>query len=224
MILAPDKRFIFIHVPKAAGTSINAALSLHDVFYPVRGGNADARRAHADKLNLPPATAELGEHAAAKHFIAALGRDTYDGYYSFAFVRNPWDVAVSWFHYRLINDRVAGHKQAEAAGTFETYVKRVLAAPDGAQWVGLQHPFVIDGAWDLAVKFVGRYEALADDFAAVAATLGIKTLELDRFNQSYHAPWPGLYTPDTFAIVGSLVARDAALFGYPAQAEAYGIH
>ena len=122
MILAPEKRFIFIRVPKAAGTSINAALSLHDAFYPVRGASPDARRAHAEKEKLPSATAELGEHAAAKHFIAALGCETYDGYYSFAFVRNPWDVEVSWFHYRLINPQVAGHKQAEAAGTFDTYV------------------------------------------------------------------------------------------------------
>ena len=224
MILSTANRFIFIHVPKAAGTSINSALSLHDVFFPVRDATLAAREQHAVKTGLSADAAKLGEHAAAKQFISVLGRAAYGDYFSFGFVRNPWDVAVSWFHYRLINDRVAGHKQAEAAGTFETYVKRVLAAPDGAQWVGLQHPFVIDGAWDLAVKFVGRYEALADDFAAVAATLGIKTLELDRFNQSYHAPWPGLYTPDTFAIVGSLVARDAALFGYPAQAEAYGIH
>jgi hypothetical protein len=47
MILAKDKRFIFIHVPKAAGTSINSALSLHDVFFPVRGGDAAARAKHA---------------------------------------------------------------------------------------------------------------------------------------------------------------------------------
>ncbi len=224
MILSQDKRFIFIHVPKAAGTSLNAALSLHDVFYPVRGAVPAIRHAHAEKAKLPPATADLGEHAAAKHFIAALGRETYDGYYSFAFVRNPWDVAVSWFHYRLINPQVAGHKQAEAAGDFSSYVKRILAASDGAHWVGLQHPFVVDEAGDMAVTFIGRYESLMADFAAVTARLGITTLELDHFNQSYHAPWADLYTPETFAVVGGLVARDAALFGYPADPAAYGIN
>jgi Sulfotransferase family len=223
LILAPEKRLLFIHVPKAAGTSINSALSMHDVFYPVRGGNVAAREAHAAKSGLSPAAAQLGEHADAKQFIAVLGRATYDSFYSFAFVRNPWDVAVSWFHYRLINPAVGGHAEAMAAGTFETYVRRVLTRADAARWVGLQHPFVTDEAGKRAVSFLGRYESLAADFATVIARLAVPTLALDRFNQSYHAPWPSLYSRETFEIVGALVANDAKLLGYPSDSEAYGI-
>jgi hypothetical protein len=223
MILAPDKRFIFIHVPKAAGTSINAALSLHDAFFPVRQAKPDARRARAEKLGLSLACADLGEHATARQFIVALGRETYDGYFSFAFVRNPWDVAVSWFHYRLINPAVNGHAEAQAAGTFAAYVRRHLTQPDAGRWVGLQHPFVADESGDVAVSFIGRYESLAGDYAAVIARLQVPTLELDHFNQSYHAPWPSLYTRETFAIVQALVARDAELFGYSKDPMAYGI-
>ncbi len=223
MILAPAKRFIFIHVPKAAGTSINSALSMHDAFYPARGKNIAAREAHAEKSGLPSATAALGEHATAKQFIAALGRTVYDSYYSFGFVRNPWDVAVSWFHYRLINPAVGGHAEAAAAGTFETYVRHVLTQPDAAKWVGLQYPFLVDDADQPAVSFVGRYESLAADFAAVIQHLGISILPLDHFNQSYHAAWPSLYSRETFEIVGALVAPDAKLFGYGRDPELYGI-
>jgi len=223
MILAKDKRFIFIHVPKAAGTSVHSALSLHDVFFPARGQNLAGRRAFAEKNGLPAAAADLHVHSGAKNFIAALGREAYDGYYSFAFVRNPWDVAVSWFHYRLINPTVAGHAEAEAAGTFAKYVDRMLSGPEGPRLVGLQHPLLIDDAGALAVTFLGRFESLAVDFATVKQHLGITTLELDHFNQSYHAAWPQLYTPATFAVVGRLVERDAALFGYPVEPSAYGI-
>ncbi len=221
MILSPDKRFIFIHVPKAAGTSINGALSMHDVFFGARGDAA--RRAAAEKAGLPEACAALSEHASAKQFIAALSRTAYDGYYSFGFVRNPWDVAVSWFHYRLINPQVSGHADAVAAGSFHKYVKRHLTRPDGAHWVGLQHPFLVDEAGELAVSFIGRHESLERDFADTVTRLMIKTLPLDRFNQSYHAPWPELYTPATFEIVRGLVARDAQLFGYTDDPAAYGI-
>lgn len=223
MILAPDKRFIFIHVPKAAGTSLNAALSLHDAFHPVRNGNLATREAHAEKIGLPRASARLDEHAGARHFINALGRAVFDTYYSFAFVRNPWDVAVSWFHYRLINPAVAGHAEAEAAGSFAAYVKKHLLGPDGARLVGLQHAFVADETGAPVVSFIGRYESLEKDFAQVRERLGIETLPLDHFNQSYHPAWPGLYSRETFAAVGGLVARDAALFGYPADPAAYGI-
>lgn len=223
MILAPEKRFIFIHVPKAAGTSINSALSLHDAFHPVRGAKADARRKHAEKIGLPAAAAELGVHASARRFIAALGRETYDRYFSFTFVRNPWDVAVSWFHYRLINPTVAGHQAAEAAGSFAAYAKTVLTRADAHVWVGLQHPLLLDDAGGLAVDFIGRFESLADDFDHIVRRLGLTTLKLDHFNQSYHAPWAQLYTRETFAIVGALVARDAELLGYAADPAAYEI-
>lgn len=223
MILAPDKRFIFIHVPKAAGTSINAALSMHDAFFPVRNGDVAARKQHAEKIGLPSATALLTEHASAKHFITALGAETYSGYYSTAFVRNPWDVAVSWFHYRQINPAVAGHAEAAAAGTFAKYVTTHLAGPDGARQVGLQHPFVVDDSGAVAVSFIGRYESLEQDFAKVIRRFQIATLPLDHFNQSYHPAWPGLYTPATFEIVRALVSRDAALFGYPDDPATYGI-
>ena len=82
---------------------------------------------------------------------------------------------------------------------------------------------MVDDADALAVNFIGRYESLAEDFAQVKARLAVDTLELDHFNQSYHAPWPSLYTRSTFEIVGALVAKDAALFGYSADPAAYGI-
>jgi len=152
-----------------------------------------------------------------------LGAETFAGYYSTAFVRNPWDVAVSWFHYRQINPGIAGHAEAAAAGKFDTYVKKHLAGPDGARLVGLQHPFVVDDGGAVAVSFIGRYESLVQDFAQIITHLGIATLELDHFNQSYHPAWPGLYTRTTFEIVRGLVSRDAALFGYPDDPATYGI-
>ncbi len=221
MILAPDKRFIFIHVPKAAGTSINSALSMHDAFFGARG--LSAREALAEKAGLPLAAAGLTKHASAKQFIATLGRSTYNAYYCFGFVRNPWDVAVSWFHYRLINAAISGHAEAAAAGTFQKYVVQCLTRSDGHRLVGLQYPYLVDDAGQLAVSFVGRYESLERDFASTIAHLGITTLPLDHFNQSYHAAWPGLYTTETFEIVRALVAVDAQLFGYAADAAAYGI-
>ncbi len=223
MILAPDKRFIFIHVPKAAGTSIHGALSQHDIFFSVAKNDVVTRTRRAGEAGLPPMFLQLGEHASARQLITVMGRETYDGFFSFAFVRNPWDVAVSWFHYRLINPDVAGHAEAEAAGTFPVYVRKVLAKEEGARWVGLQKPFVADADGKLAVSMVGRYESLAADFGAVTQRLGVKALALDHFNQSYHAAWPSLYSRETFAAVGRLVAEDAALFGYSSDPATYGL-
>lgn len=223
MILSTEKKFIFIHVPKAAGTSVHGALSHFDIFHGVRRGDAVARERRAVECGLPPAAAAFSQHSAAKSVIKVLGRVAYDAYYAFCFVRNPWDVAVSWFHYRLHNPQVDGHAQANAAGTFDAYVRYVLAGPEGTRWVGLQHPYVTDEGGALAMTFVGRHESLAEDFAAATGALNLETLPLDHLNQSYHAPWSSLYTPETFDVVARLVARDAALFGYKADPAVYGI-
>jgi len=223
MILSNSGRFIFVHVPKSAGTSINGALSMHDVFFPVRGQNRGSRAKCAAKENFPEDAADLGEHASVKQFIRVLGRENYDRYFSFGFVRNPWDVAVSWFHYRLINPTVNGYEEAQAVGTFDTYARKVLAGPEGARRVGLQYPYLVDEGGDFAVSFVGRYESLLRDFETVTTKLGIGNLPLDHFNQSYHEPWARLYTPETFEIVGKIVSRDAELFGYPTEPSVYGI-
>ena len=148
----------------------------------------------------------------------------FETYFSFAFVRNPWDVAVSWFHYRLLNPHIAGHAEAFLAGTFERYVCTELAGADGMNLAGQQGRYVTDSAGAVAVTYVGRYETLAEDYASVLARLNVTALVFDHFNQSYHAPWQQLYTAKTFELVRRLIQSDADLFNYPDVPEAYGIH
>lgn len=223
MIVSTDKKFIFIHVPKAAGTSVHGALGHLDLFHKVRREGEAARRRHATANGLPEAAAAFRQHTSVRAAIDVLGRAAYDRFYSFCFVRNPWDTAVSWFHYRLQNAQIHGHAEAAEAETFDVYVHRILAGPDGRRWAELQHPYVTDAEGNLAVRFVGRYEAVAADFATVVAALDLQALPLDRFNESTHAPWASLYTRESFAVVARLVARDAELFGYSADPAAYGI-
>ena len=223
MILSTERKFIFIHVPKAAGTSIHGALAHQDVFHKVRRGSAADRERCALDNKLPAEAAAFSQHTSAKGAIKALGRAAFETYYSFCFVRNPWDVAVSWFHYRLQVPKIEGHAEAASAGTFDAYVRHVLAGPDGARWVGLQHPYVVDDDGQVAVRFVGRYEVLAQDLATVINALNLEPLPLDRFNESYHAPWASLYSRETFAAVARHAARDAQLFGYSTDPAAYGI-
>jgi hypothetical protein len=223
VILSPEKKFIFIHVPKAAGTSVHGALSHLDVFHSVRHGDGPARERRAIECGLPAAAAAFTQHTTAKTAIQVLGPEAYGSYYRFCFVRNPWDVAVSWFHYRFYNPQIDGHPEASAAGSFDAYVRRVLAGKDGARFVGLQHPYVTDDAGRLAMTFVGRHESLTEDFAKVVGDLNLEALPLDHLNQSHHAPWVSLYSRETFAIVAALVTRDAELFGYTADPAVYGI-
>ena len=83
MLISKQKKFVFVHVQKTGGTSLRQVLKSHA---------PDARKWH-------------GKHGHASDAIAEIGRAEWERYFSFAFVRNPWDRLVSW--YAMIQDRIA---------------------------------------------------------------------------------------------------------------------
>src|SRR3712207_8701173 len=61
----------------------------------------------------------------------------------------------------------------------------------------LQKDFVVDEAGRLIVDFVGRYETIERDFAAVCARLEIEC-RLPHLNSTPHRHYMTYYTPRTF--------------------------
>lgn len=75
MLISEQGKFIFIHVHKTSGMSIEKVLKTH--FH-------DCQTWH-------------GRHGFASNGIQEIGRQKWDEYFCFAFVRNPWVRMVSWY-------------------------------------------------------------------------------------------------------------------------------
>jgi len=104
-------------------------------------------------------------HMPASQVRDRIGAAEWDRLYRFAFERNPWDKAVSFYFYRT---------------------RRLTEPPSFEEWAttpgnltserGL---YSIDG--ELAVDFLGRYESLTTDLQSVIDRVGITTsVELPR--------------------------------------------
>ena len=93
MIISHKKKFIFVHIYKTAGSSVRRRLERFDAAYNLF---------HWGKSKFTPnpvLIAPLGlKHSDAKTIRKAVGAETYDSYFSFCFVRNPWDWQVSLYH------------------------------------------------------------------------------------------------------------------------------
>ena len=104
MIVSHEHRFIFIHIPRTAGTSIEkslcAAMGIDDMpsFIGERRSNLEkyARRDGYNYVIYPERQIYEGQkHITAKHLKSYVGERIWNSYFKFSFVRNPFDHTLS---------------------------------------------------------------------------------------------------------------------------------
>lgn len=201
MPLFPAHDAVFVHVPKTGGQAILASLG--------------CSYATADLFGLAGAV-ELSHMSAAE--IRAAAPAAYDGArLRFAFVRDPWDRAVSEFYYTA----GAGAYMAAPAPDFPAFVEAIAALDPAAMPHGVgchlrtQSSF-LDAPGGPPLDFVGRYERFAADVSAVRERLGLPPAEVPLVNASRRPPVPyaAHYTPRLAGIVGRIYAVDVERLGY----------
>ncbi len=205
MLLSHSHRFLFVHVIKTGGVSVGEALGRYADF-PSRSLWKRVRW----RLGLAPRhpLASLPAHATAAELRAVLPAAAFDGYFKFAFVRNPWDWNVSYYHYVRQNRAHRLHALVVRMSGFEEFLAwRVEHA-----WL-LQKSFVADARGGLLVDFVGRFEDLEEDFGKVCAATGVRAT-LPHLNRSRHPDYRRHYTERTRRLVEEAWAEDVRFFGY----------
>jgi len=169
MVVDHQQKFIFIHVYKTAGSSIVKALG-------------------SRPLNTFPKHVNFHDLPTWRHH-----------YFSFGFVRNPWDRFVSSYGYLLRRNRYSG--------TFASFIKHNLnRTKKGKEF---RQDIVVRGC-----SFVGRFEHLQDDFNKICKLAGITPKSLPRINISTHKPYAAMYTPELRQIVSDIASKDIDEFGF----------
>ena len=224
MVICDDPAFLFIHVPKAAGTSVAGAFAHLDLVRAYKRMKDPARRvAWIAEKGIPEEVLTLPIHTPAVHLKSVLGEDRFKAFYRFAIVRNPWDMELSWYTYNAQTESAPHHQRVIGYADFNDYVRRHLAEHGSLLANGPQTKYVLDEDGVELVDDVFRYEEVDQGFAKVLERLSLNGIELDQFNQSYHVPWTEAYTAETFELVRTIAQPDADAFGYPSEASAYGI-
>lgn len=218
MLLSKSKKFIFIHIFKTAGTSVN------DVFVPY--SRLIDRIAYQYKLTSSICGRFIGimgwqddgmkqitgfhKHAKASEIKEKLA--DYNNYYSFCFVRNPFDWMVSLYFY-IKQD--GGHPLHQKANEFDfkDFIKLYLDTKPS-----LQTDFVLDPVTGkLIVSHVGRFETIKDDIAKITDKLGVVDYDFSHKNKSVHRKkndFRSYYDDELEKVVGEYFSKDLELFGY----------
>ena len=204
MLLSVSHRFIFVHVNKAAGSSMKRALEQFD------------RQPSRSPLNKLKSKLHLARdyrkrfypvHTYASQLQRELPAEVYNDFFKFAFVRNPWDWLVSTYNYLRNTPTHRHHRRVLAMKSFAEYAEFEIAHGDRSQAA-----FVCKNK-DVIVDFVGRFETLDDDFAIVCERLGID-VALPHTNRTRHGDYREHYDDKLAEIVGQHWRQDIGLFGY----------
>lgn len=222
MIVNNSHRFLFIHVPKAAGTSVTRELSRFTTFRDVEVGGTR----FGEKIqDVYAARFDLRKHSPAMKIRAKAGPELWRGFFVFAFVRSPYARAYSlWKFLRRWKDG-PNHALAESLG-FEDFIASpelrdgaVEIARPQAHWLTDAEGRLLDG-----IDFIGRVERFDEDFAFVLSTIARRPTPYrseKRENASADvSEWESAMTPRAQAAVEDLFAADFALFGYPKREDA----
>jgi hypothetical protein len=205
MLISDSHRFLFVHVQKTGGSTIdnNLSASLGDVRrIPEAHRHAPLERL----LQLEPGLAD---------------------YWTAGFVRNPWARMLSWW--RMVErfrdgaergvERYLDHLQRNrfVAGIIEKhpdFESFVLHATE--EHPRLRKPQVeFMNADGRSADFVGRQETLEDDLHTIYDHLGLEWVELQSVNIDPGRPdYRDVYTPVTRDRIAELFAADLAAYGY----------
>ena len=189
-MISHERRCVFIHVPKTAGTSICLALGWI-VDNEQTWGAQDHRT-----------ICEIQQQMTAADFGA---------YFKFAIVRNPWARVVSWFK-NVREDAL----QAESLGLPRTVTFPQFVEALDTMWAMQSQLHWIRGAdGQMPLDFVGRYERLREDFGHICDRLGVPRHHLrQRAGSDDRRPYTEFYDDATRSAVGCRYAEEIDLFGY----------
>jgi sulfotransferase famil protein len=209
MLLSYAPAFIFLHVDKAAGSSIQDALAQYAE--PRRNSRPRRKLIWLGSLNHIAhlyRALEFPEHVTANTVRRCLPADLYSAAFKFAFVRNPYDRLVSRYEFLRSRAGHRDHRRVMRMKGFEQFIRWEIRRNRMSQ-----HSYVTDAKGSLIVDFVGRYEQLHRDFASVCSRLGL-VAQLSLIGLSGRPDYRTYYTPQTRALVGRCCAYDLELFGY----------
>ncbi len=212
MPVSHEHQCIFVHIPKTGGSSVEHLLG---VFRDWRNEDRDCLFGliqSPDILKKQWVTRFL-QHLSIHEIAELLSSYCLNQYFSFSWVRNPWDRMVSIYSNKD-PDMLAMAANLGLDLTKLGFSDFVDQTRDLFHVHLLdQSRFITDKDDRIAVNFVGRFERYTQDMNFVCSKLGIIS-KIPHMNISTRGNYRDYYNDHTIAEISKRYEIDIDLFGY----------
>ena len=205
MIISALHKYIFVAIHKTGTHSVRQALRNH-----MRPADIEQVGLFVQKKFPIPQLAQLQHgHLSLAQVRPYLRPEECDGFFKFAFVRNPFDRFISYCAFRTRDQDI-----------FDRDPKKVMrhylfeAPPHGHLLFQPQHSFITGAEGEMLADHVGRVERMQESYDEIAQQLGIPSSRLERVNATKRNSYRDYYDQQLIDGVARLYARDLELFGY----------
>ena len=205
-----ELKTVFIHIPKTAGVSIVHSLISNVLEYETTGNIKDLPTNIKQRFSV---SGQQKHKRAKEYFPADITHQMWNDYYKFTFVRNPWDRAVSEFHWR---HNQPNNKPSKDFKKFLSHCEeRITGKKKGIYWTHAQtqKSYITDAEGNIILNDVFKFEDMTNSIKIISDKLNIP-IELKQHNTSNHKYYKEYYNNETEAIVRRLYKDDIELFDY----------
>jgi hypothetical protein len=212
-------KFVFAHIPKTGGMSVESAL---------KGFGSEYVHRHGPKTEQHP---HLCKHASLLTIKNNL--KDFEGYFKFAFIRNPWEWVASnyvfnhgrhfpyleklkYTKYRLFKFHLNKEKKKRGEKLLKEEKDIFLFWLDW--WTKgckpSQHELICDEKNKELTDFLGNFDDFTNDFNLITKKIGIENAVLPHRNKSKKYNYRELYNDESIELVNSYFKKDISYFNY----------
>ena len=194
-----EKKFIFIHIPKTAGTSIEKTIEDKSCIFK--------RNQWSDKplgFNAPLNHLTINQVEVSKK----IKRTDIETFFKFTFVRNPWD--------RVISECFCSHIQLifKDCKSINDKIRVVCSLAEKGYGGHCKKQVHFTTSSNYTMDYVGRYENLVNDFNCICKQLGIEQKDLPQTNKSKRVSYKDYFNQEMIDLVARTYSDDINNFNY----------
>jgi len=212
MIISKARGFVFVHIPKTAGTSMMLALEGRAKKDDILIGDTPKAQLRKKRLKGLPAAGRLWKHSTLADIDGVLSAEEIDDMFCFTLVRNPWDRMVSYYHWL----REQNFDHPAVALSKVTDFEAFLRTPDTV--ISIRNnpysSYMVDARGIEKCDAYVRIEHFKKDMRVLEKHLGFN-IKLGAYNSSVrNEDYRSYYDDDLAEFVGEMCIKDVVKFGY----------